>query len=201
MARLASAAPVRHAGRRGCGGSESESSEGTMIDWDLSTSHTTDDVDWPKPDLSAVEISPVESVRIRLPAGRRFAGGRELVHDVRWTAGEISSAACRSTPTPARGIRPTSSPGAGLTNGTCRASPSTSGARARGRRRCSARLAKASGSATPGRSPRSRSATPSRTSVPRWSLCSSTGRTEPRRASPRPARARAGTRGRAAGPA
>jgi hypothetical protein len=53
-----------------------------MIEWDLSISHTTADVDWPKPDLTAVEISPVESVEIRLPAGRRFSGDGELVHDV-----------------------------------------------------------------------------------------------------------------------
>jgi hypothetical protein len=82
MARLAPLLLCATLAAAGCGGSESESSEGTLIDWDVSTSHTTDDVDWPKPDLSAVEISPVESVRIRLPAGRRFAGGRELVHDV-----------------------------------------------------------------------------------------------------------------------
>jgi hypothetical protein len=43
-----------------------------MIDWDLSDSHTTADVDWPKPGQSAVQVEPVDSVRIRLPAGRAF---------------------------------------------------------------------------------------------------------------------------------
>jgi hypothetical protein len=67
----------------GCGGSESASGEpDAMIDWDLSASHTVDDVDWPKPDLSAVEISPVESVRIALPEGRSFAADPGVVHDV-----------------------------------------------------------------------------------------------------------------------
>jgi hypothetical protein len=65
-----------------CGGAESESSEGTMIDWDLTRSHTIEDVDWPKPDLTAVELSPVSSVSVRLPEGKRFSGDGELVHDV-----------------------------------------------------------------------------------------------------------------------
>ena len=55
-----------------CGESESGSSDGAMIDWDLSVSHTIEDVDWPKPDLTAVEISPVDSVQVKLPDGRRF---------------------------------------------------------------------------------------------------------------------------------
>jgi hypothetical protein len=53
-----------------------------MIDWNLSSSHTVDDVDWPKPDLSAVEISPVDSVRIELPEGRAFDAEEGVVHDV-----------------------------------------------------------------------------------------------------------------------
>jgi hypothetical protein len=48
----------------GCG------DEGTMIDWDLSDSHTTADVHWPKPDLNAVEVKAADSLRIRLPEGR-----------------------------------------------------------------------------------------------------------------------------------
>ena len=43
-----------------CGGSNSDAEAGdeAVIDWNLSQSHTVDDVDWPKPDQSAVEISP-----------------------------------------------------------------------------------------------------------------------------------------------
>jgi hypothetical protein len=66
----------------GCGGSESAEGDEAMIDWDLSRSHTVDDVDWPKPDLSAVEISPVEQVRIDLPDGRSFESDGETVHDI-----------------------------------------------------------------------------------------------------------------------
>jgi hypothetical protein len=66
----------------GCGGSESASGDEAVIDWDLSTSHTVDDVDWPKPELSAVEISPVEEVRIELPEGKSFAAGGDVVHDI-----------------------------------------------------------------------------------------------------------------------
>jgi hypothetical protein len=66
----------------GCGGSDEGSGDGTMIDWDLSSSHTVDDVDWPKPDLSAVEISPVDSVSIRLPEGKSFASDGDVVHDL-----------------------------------------------------------------------------------------------------------------------
>ena len=66
----------------GCGGSEPASGDDAMIDWDLSRSHTVEDVDWPKPDLSAVEISPVGEVRIELPEGRAFAAGRDVVHDI-----------------------------------------------------------------------------------------------------------------------
>jgi hypothetical protein len=61
----------------GCGGDH-----GKMIDWDLSASHTTKDVGWPKPDLTAVEISPVESLRIRFPEGRELTEKDGLVHDV-----------------------------------------------------------------------------------------------------------------------
>jgi hypothetical protein len=66
----------------GCGGSEPASGEGTVIDWNLSRSHTVGDVDWPKPDLSALEISPVDEVRIELPEGRSFESDGEVVHDI-----------------------------------------------------------------------------------------------------------------------
>jgi hypothetical protein len=44
-----------------------------MIDWDLRQRPALDDVDWPKPDVTSVELKPVESVRIALPAGKTFA--------------------------------------------------------------------------------------------------------------------------------
>jgi hypothetical protein len=66
----------------GCGGSESAEGDEAMIDWDLSQSHTMDDVDWPKPELSAVEISPVEQVRIALPEERAFESDGDVVHDI-----------------------------------------------------------------------------------------------------------------------
>lgn len=54
------------------------------IDWDVSRSHTVEDVDWPRPDLSAVELQPVRSVRIRFPGSKIFQAGEE-VHDVTLT--------------------------------------------------------------------------------------------------------------------
>jgi hypothetical protein len=66
----------------GCGDDDSSSSEGMTIDWDLSTSHTIEDVRWPRDDLSAVVLDPVKRVSIRLPEGRRFTGDGGLVHDV-----------------------------------------------------------------------------------------------------------------------
>jgi hypothetical protein len=66
----------------GCSDSEPASGDDTVIDWNLSRSHTIDDVEWPKPDLSAVEISPVGSVRIELPEGRSFTSDGDVVHDI-----------------------------------------------------------------------------------------------------------------------
>lgn len=54
--------------------------EPAVIDWDLSDSHTAEDVGWPN-ELSMTEFSPVASVRIRLPGDRMFQAGDE-VHDV-----------------------------------------------------------------------------------------------------------------------
>jgi hypothetical protein len=65
-----------------CGDDESTSAEGMTIDWDLSTSHTMEDVNWPREDLTAVVLEPVERVSIRLPDDRRFTGDGDLVHDV-----------------------------------------------------------------------------------------------------------------------
>jgi hypothetical protein len=66
----------------GCGGDDESGGEMKRIDWDLSKSHTTADVDWPNPDLEATEISPVGSVRIRMPGGQAFSAGDGVVHDV-----------------------------------------------------------------------------------------------------------------------
>jgi hypothetical protein len=82
MARIGVLAACLTLALTGCGGSEDSGEDEAMIDWDLSSSHTVDDVDWPKPGQSAVEISPVESVRIALPEGRSFAADAGVVHDV-----------------------------------------------------------------------------------------------------------------------
>jgi hypothetical protein len=82
MGRLSAFAACLLLALAGCGGSGTASGDEAMIDWDLSRSHTVDDVEWPNPNLSAVEISPVDSVRIELPEGRSFAGDGDVVHDI-----------------------------------------------------------------------------------------------------------------------
>jgi hypothetical protein len=57
----------------GCGGDEER-----MIDWDFSEGRAVPEEDLAKPDLSANEITPVESVRIRLPGGKLFEAGDEI---------------------------------------------------------------------------------------------------------------------------
>ena len=57
-----------------------QAEEASVIDWDLSRSHTVEDVGWPT-ETSAASIEPVDSVRIRLPGGRVVQAGDE-VHDV-----------------------------------------------------------------------------------------------------------------------
>ncbi len=54
----------------GCGG-EREEGPGMRVDWDLSDEHTLDQVAWQKEnlDLDTTQLKPIESVRIRLPAG------------------------------------------------------------------------------------------------------------------------------------
>ena len=52
-----------------------------VIDWDLRRSHTVADVRWPRPDLTATEIAPIDSVRIRFPGEEVLEAGEE-VHDV-----------------------------------------------------------------------------------------------------------------------
>ena len=46
----------------------------TRIDWDLSRSHTMDDVHWPRsePVIDKADLRPVRSLRIRFPDGRRL---------------------------------------------------------------------------------------------------------------------------------
>jgi hypothetical protein len=56
----------------------SRSEEAKVIEWDLAQSHMMADVDWPRPDLDANEITPVESVEIRLPEGRVFEPGFDV---------------------------------------------------------------------------------------------------------------------------
>jgi hypothetical protein len=60
----------------GCGGGGDD--EATMIDWNLSKSHTTQDVDWPKPGQSAVQIESPESVHIRLPGDHEFSANGDV---------------------------------------------------------------------------------------------------------------------------
>jgi hypothetical protein len=66
----------------GCGGDGGGATGKTMIDWDLSHSHTTADVDWTQPDLDAVSIKPDGEVRIELPGGREFRAPAGQVHEV-----------------------------------------------------------------------------------------------------------------------
>lgn len=69
----------------GCGddgGSTKSKSDVTMIDWDLTKSHTIHDVDWPKPDLDAVSVKPRGEVRIRLPGGRTFEAAPGVIHEI-----------------------------------------------------------------------------------------------------------------------
>jgi hypothetical protein len=58
----------------GCGGDGDGGRP--AINWNLSTDHTTADVDWPEPGQSAVQIEEPASVRIRFPGGKSFSGQR-----------------------------------------------------------------------------------------------------------------------------
>jgi hypothetical protein len=53
-----------------------------MIDWDLSQTHTMADVDWPKPDLDAVDVQPDGAVHLRLPTGREFSADPGAIRHV-----------------------------------------------------------------------------------------------------------------------
>jgi hypothetical protein len=57
----------------GCNGEESN-----VIDWDLSQSHTRADVEWPRPELDAAQITDVGEVSIALPEGRSFSSRDEV---------------------------------------------------------------------------------------------------------------------------
>jgi hypothetical protein len=64
----------------GCGSAPGGQAEKPVtVDWDLSRSHTLADVEWPHKDLTADEIRPTGTVRIRLPEGRAF----EADHGIR----------------------------------------------------------------------------------------------------------------------
>jgi hypothetical protein len=60
----------------GCGGGGDD--EDAMIDWNLSASHTIEDVDWSKPDQTAVQIEQPGSVRIRFPGDKSFSGNGDI---------------------------------------------------------------------------------------------------------------------------
>lgn len=66
----------------GCGGGEKGADRPMKIDWDLSKSHTTEDVSWPRPEQSAVELGPIGSVRITLPGGRTVGEEDGVVRDI-----------------------------------------------------------------------------------------------------------------------
>jgi hypothetical protein len=53
----------------GCG---ADSGEPMKIDWDLSRSHTMNDVAWPDPSADSIELRPIASARIR------FSDDREI---------------------------------------------------------------------------------------------------------------------------
>jgi hypothetical protein len=52
------------------------------IDWDLSRSHTMDDVHWPRsePVIDKADLRPVRSLRIRFPDGRRLTESAGINH-------------------------------------------------------------------------------------------------------------------------
>jgi hypothetical protein len=83
MARLRLLAACLVLAAAGCGGEEASSGdEGAVIDWDLSGSHTVEDVDWPRPELTAVEIKPTGELSIRLPEDKSLNVPDGVVHDV-----------------------------------------------------------------------------------------------------------------------
>jgi hypothetical protein len=52
----------------GCGGGDDDGGGNAVkADWDLSSSHTMADVDWSDPGIDALNLLPIESVRLRFP--------------------------------------------------------------------------------------------------------------------------------------
>jgi hypothetical protein len=57
----------------GCGGGDDDGGAGAVkADWDLSSSHTMQAVDWSDPGIDALNLQPIESVHLRFPDGRAF---------------------------------------------------------------------------------------------------------------------------------
>ena len=63
------------------GGDDPEAGKPMTLDWNLTDSHTMDDVHWPaeQRDLDAVDLRPIASVRFRFPGGHTFTAGGEDV--------------------------------------------------------------------------------------------------------------------------
>ena len=67
----------------GCGDDDAVSEgDPVTVDWDLSQGHEVDQVEFVRPELTANELTPIESVRLRLPEGKEFAPEDGVVHDV-----------------------------------------------------------------------------------------------------------------------
>jgi hypothetical protein len=56
----------------GCGGGNDGGGKPVKADWNLSRSHTMHDVSWTDPNLDALNLQPIESVRLRFPDGSVF---------------------------------------------------------------------------------------------------------------------------------
>lgn len=87
---------------------------GMKIDWDLSDRHTLDEVTWPKEDLDldTTNIDSVESVRIRLPAGKVLRIPDRVKRIILYRPGR-SSPSTNRCPTTFPRPRPISPPPAG----------------------------------------------------------------------------------------
>ena len=61
-----------------CGGCMND--DPMTVDWDLSSSHTLDDVDWPadQRDSTATAFEDLSGATIELPGGERFEAGEEV---------------------------------------------------------------------------------------------------------------------------
>ena len=61
----------------GCGGEDPKT-----ISWDVSGGNEVSRVEFERPELTANELKPIESVRIRLPEGHVFAPEGVEIHDI-----------------------------------------------------------------------------------------------------------------------